>query len=82
MITLLSRVTVPLRARRRPSIVAPVCAVIEVRARTVPAKAEPVPIVAELDTCQNRLQAWAPLIRVTDPGTMSELLDWKTQVLS
>ena len=28
-------------------------------------KAEPVPRVAELPTCQNTLQAWAPLVRMT-----------------
>ena len=43
---LLSRVTAPLRARRRPSTVVPVFTVIEVRAITVPTKVVPVPEVA------------------------------------
>jgi hypothetical protein len=38
---------------------------IDVRARMVPAKSEPVPSVAELPTCQKTLQAWAPLVRMT-----------------
>ena len=58
-----SRVTAPLRASARPVMVSPVCTVIEVRARMVPWKVEPVPIVAELPTCQKTLQAWAPLVR-------------------
>jgi hypothetical protein len=49
---LLSRVTAPLRARRRPWMFAPEVAVIEVRARIVPTKVELVPSVAELPTCQ------------------------------
>ncbi|OUE32302.1 hypothetical protein BFL35_00640 [Clavibacter michiganensis] len=55
-----SRVTAPLRASARPSTVAPVPTDTEVSARIVPAKPEPVPIVAELETCPNTLQAWAP----------------------
>ena len=61
-----SRVTAPLRASARPMMVSPVCTVIEVRARMVPWKAEPVPSVAELPTCQKTLQAWAPLVRTTE----------------
>ena len=45
---------------RRPSRVAPVVIEIDVRARMLPAKALPEPIVAELPTCQNTLQDWAP----------------------
>ena len=60
-----SRVTAPLRASARPSTVSPVFTEIDVRARMVPAKAEFVPRVAELPTCQNTLQAWAPLVRMT-----------------
>ncbi len=43
----------------------PVVTVIDVRARMLPTKVEPVPSVAELPTCQNTLQAWAPLMRLT-----------------
>jgi hypothetical protein len=65
VIVFVSRVTAPFRARTRPSTVAPVVSVMLVRAMTVPRKAEPVPRVAELPTCQNTLHAWAPLIRAT-----------------
>ena len=60
-----SRVTAPLRASARPAMVSPVFTEIDVRARMLPAKAEFVPRVAELPTCQNTLQAWAPLVRMT-----------------
>ena len=60
-----SRVTAPLRASARPAMVSPVSTEIDVRARMVPVKAEFVPRVAELPTCQNTLQAWAPLVRMT-----------------
>jgi hypothetical protein len=56
-----SSVTAPPRASSRPSTVAKVLAVIEVKAMIVPAKVEPTPSVAELPTCQKTLQAWAPL---------------------
>ncbi len=55
----------PFLARRRPLMVAPVFAVIEVSARTVPANATPDSMVAELVTCQYTLQACAPLISET-----------------
>ncbi|MEZ0011994.1 hypothetical protein ABH918_004046 [Kitasatospora sp. GAS206B] len=61
----MSSVTAPLRARARPSITVPVCAAMEVRARMLPLKKELVPMVAELPTCQNTLQACAPLMRLT-----------------
>ena len=38
---------------------------MEVKAKTVPANDVLVPRVAELPTCQNTLQACAPLIRLT-----------------
>jgi hypothetical protein len=60
-----SRVTDPLRASARPTMVSPVSTEMDVRARMVPVKAEFVPRVAELPTCQNTLQAWAPLVRMT-----------------
>src|SRR5580704_12868751 len=47
-----SRVTAPLRARRRPLMVVPVVTVIDVSARMVPRNVDPVPSVAELPTCQ------------------------------
>ena len=52
VIVLLSSVTAPPLASSRPSIVAPVVAVMEVLARIVPTKAVLVPRVAELPTCQ------------------------------
>jgi hypothetical protein len=65
VIVSVSRVTAPLRASARPSMVSLVSTEIDVRARMVPVKAEFVPRVAELPTCQNTLQAWAPLVRMT-----------------
>lgn len=65
VIILLSRVTAPLRASKRPSTVAPVIAVMDVKARMFPAKSVPVPRVAELPTWKKTLQALAPLSRVT-----------------
>ena len=57
VIVLVSRVTAPLRASNRPSIVAPVVAVIDVSASTLPIEVRVVPSVAELPTCQNTLHA-------------------------
>jgi hypothetical protein len=65
LMTLLSRVTAPLRASRRPSTVAPMSAEMDVKARMVPWKAVRVPSVAEDDTCQKTLQGLAPLMRLT-----------------
>jgi hypothetical protein len=65
LIVLVSRLTCPLRARTLPDREALVCSVIEVRARMFPTKFVPVPRVAELPTCQNTLQACAPLINPT-----------------
>jgi hypothetical protein len=62
---LVSNVTAPLSANTLPATVALVVNVIDVKAKMFPTKAEPVPIVAELPTCQNTLQAWAPLVRFT-----------------
>jgi hypothetical protein len=61
---LLSRVTAPVRARSLPSTVAPVVAVIEASARMLPLNCVPVPRVAELPTCQKRLQV-PPLMNST-----------------
>jgi hypothetical protein len=52
VMVLVSRVTAPFRASVRPSTVAPVVNVIEVKARMLPRNVEPVPSVAELPTCQ------------------------------
>jgi hypothetical protein len=60
-----SMVTAPSRARRAPWKLAPVVAVIEVKARTCPIKFELVPNVADEPTCQKTLQAWAPFTRAT-----------------
>ena len=60
-----SRVTAAVRAYRPPEFVTPELAVIEVKAKMFPAKAVPVPRVAELPTCQNTLHAWALLIKDT-----------------
>ncbi len=60
VILLLSKVTAPVRAKTRPSTVAPVCTVMLASAMTVPTKSVVVPMVAELPTCQNTLQACAP----------------------
>src|SRR5579862_9376531 len=52
VIVFVSSVTAPFLASSRPSTVAPVVAVMLVRARMVPRKLDPVPSVAELPTCQ------------------------------
>ena len=64
-IWLLSRVTAPLRASNLPYMTAPVVAVTEANANTVPTNTELVPSVAELVTCQNTLHAFPPLIIMT-----------------
>jgi hypothetical protein len=65
VMTLESKVTAPFRANSRPSTLASVFAVIEVKARMVPTNVEFTPSVAELPTCQKTLQAWAPLVSIT-----------------
>jgi hypothetical protein len=60
-----SKVTAPFRAKARPSTVAVVFSVIDVKARMFPLKVVFVPRVAELPTCQKTLHASAPLIRAT-----------------
>ena len=77
----LSSVTVPFRARTRPSTVTPVVTVMLCSAMIVPRNVEPVPSVAELVTCQKTLQDWAPLIRLiwlADP-VVSDEPAWKTK---
>ena len=77
---LVSNVTAPLRASTRPSTFAPVVTVIDPRARIVPRKVEPVPIVASLPTCQKTLQDEALLIRLTwlPEAVVSVEPAWKT----
>ncbi len=65
LMVLLSRVTAAVEASRRPVTVAPVCAVTEARARTVPTKVELVPRVAELPTCQKTLQEACEVVNLT-----------------
>ena len=55
-----SIVTAPFRARDLPDKVALVLSVMLVSARIFPMNAVPVPIVAELPTCQKTLHCWAP----------------------
>src|SRR5215213_4434955 len=61
---LVSRVTAPLRASRRPFRPAPVVMVMLVSASTLPVNELPVPNVAELPTCQKTFggQVVAPLL--------------------
>ena len=65
VMVLVSRVTAAVLASRRPSMVAPVVAVMAVEARIVPMNVEAVPSVAELPTSQKTLQGLAPLMRIT-----------------
>ena len=70
VIVFVSRVTAPVRASSRPGTVAPVVAVTDCCARTVPWNWAPVPTVAELPTCQKTLHELAPpviMIWVADP---------------
>ncbi len=62
-------------------MVAPVVAVIDVRARMLPANVELVPSVAELPICQKTLQGEAPLIRTTRlaEAVVSVEPTWNTQ---
>jgi hypothetical protein len=61
-----SIVTAPLRARPLPDTLAPVVRVMLVRARMLPTNTVPVPMVAELPTCQNTLQPTPPLVTRID----------------
>ena len=63
--TLESSVTAAVRARSRPSTIAPVVTVMEAKARMFPLNTEPVPKVAELPTCQKTLAALAPPLKIT-----------------
>jgi tetrahydromethanopterin S-methyltransferase subunit E len=61
-----SIVTAPLRARVLPDTLAPVVRVMLVRARMLPTNTVPVPMVAELPTCQNTLQPTPLLVTRID----------------
>jgi len=79
VMVLLSRVTAPFRASSRPATVAPVLAVIDVRAKMVPTNTEFVPRVAELPTWKKTLHGSAPLMstmRLAD-AVIRVLADWK-----
>ena len=55
-----SRVTAPVCARARPFKLAPVCRLMDVRARIFPTNEVPVPSVAELTTRHHTLQGSPP----------------------
>ena len=63
--TLDANVTAALLANARPSKDAPVPSEIDCAAIIVPLKTEFVPRVAEVPTCQNTLEAFAPPARIT-----------------
>jgi hypothetical protein len=79
-----SRVTAPVRARSRPTTVAPVVAVTDACAITVPTKWVFVPRVAELPICQKTLQGLAPFCSTTllADAVVSVLAAWKIQTVS
>ncbi|RPK62715.1 hypothetical protein EES44_16660 [Streptomyces sp. ADI96-15] len=81
VIRLVSRVTDPLRASARPSMLAPVVALIEVRARMLPTKVDWVPSVAELPISQKTLHGCAPLMSATRlaEAVVRPEPTWKTQ---
>ena len=76
-----SIVTAPFRARALPDTLAPVVRAMLVRARILPTNTVPVPMVAELPTCQNTLQPVLPLVTRTDEllAVMSVLTIWNTK---
>jgi hypothetical protein len=61
-----SIVTAPFRARALPDTLAPVVREMLVKARILPTNTVPVPMVAELPTCQNTLQSTPPFVTITD----------------
>lgn len=65
VMTLLSRVTAPLRAKTRPLTSAPVLSVMDVSAINEPLNWLVVPRVAELPTCQKTWHACAPFSSTT-----------------
>ena len=82
--TLLSSVTAPVLARRRPLIVAPVRTAMDVEAMMVPTKLVVVSTVADEPTCQKTLQPWAPFSRTMELAGAVVRLDpaWKIKTAS
>jgi hypothetical protein len=78
-----SKVTAPFNAYNPPFEVTPVVTVMDARATTFPCKAEYVPRVAELPTCQKTLQALAPFTNKTSEYEAVVRVDpiWKTHTL-
>src|SRR5437763_722038 len=75
VIRLLIKVTMPFRAKARPSILAASLSEMSVRAMMVPTNVVVVSSVAELLTCQKTLQGCAPLMRTTlAPGAVTRVL--------
>src|SRR5260370_18787215 len=62
----LASVTAPVSAKTRPVTLVPVVTVSLMFARMLPSRAELVPRVAELPTCQKTFPAVAPLARTTE----------------
>lgn len=81
VIVLVSIVTAAFSASALPCRLAPVVSVIESWAIMVPTKAEFVPRVAELPTCQNTLLATTPPVRTTcvPDNVVSVEPIWKTK---
>ena len=73
-----ARVTVPV-ARARPSIEPPAPTVMAPLAMMFPENDEDAPVPAAPFTCQNTLDAWAPLIRLTvlEAVVLSAASTWK-----
>jgi hypothetical protein len=82
--TLLSRVTLPLRASARPSILAPVLREMEVSAMIVPTNRVLVPRVADVPTCQKTWQlcaSFSSTTRLLDAVVRPDPI-WKTNTAS
>ena len=75
------KVTAAVSANRPPWHATPELAVADASAKTVPANLVLVPSVAELPSCQNTLQACAPLARTTDAPVAVVRMEpiWKTK---
>ena len=76
---MVSKVTAATRANALPSSDAPVSIDMAWSARMIPLKTEVVPRVAELPTCQNTLNAWAPPLKMTCRPEVTVSVDaiWK-----
>ena len=84
VITLVSNVTAPVLASSRPVTVAPVCAVTDCLARTVPTNVELVPRVADDATCQKTLHEACWVVNVTTllEAVIRVLEAWKMKTAS